>query len=196
MESSPATQASVASKMFHVESNDSRGELIDRAGIPANVVQHISEVMGALGRLREAEKQLSVASQRYMKLNETDMRALHFLMVCENSEVIATPGSISTHLGISAASTTKLLDRLESAGHIVRHSHPTDRRALAITVTTHTRKSAMETVGKQQARRFYAAARLTAEERDVVIRFLDDMSAELTAGGALVAQTPGSAKGS
>jgi hypothetical protein len=38
----------------------------------------------------------------------------------------------------------------------------------------------METVGRQQAKRFYAAARLTPAERDVVIRFLTDMTEEIT----------------
>ncbi len=38
----------------------------------------------------------------------------------------------------------------------------------------------METVGRQQAKRFYAAARLSAAERDVVIRFLLDMTEEIT----------------
>jgi hypothetical protein len=35
-------------------------------------------------------------------------------------------------------------------------------------------------VGRQQAKRFYSAARLTADERDVVIRFLSDMAKEIT----------------
>lgn len=38
----------------------------------------------------------------------------------------------------------------------------------------------METVGRQQAKRFHAAARLPGDERDVVIRFLRDMTAEIT----------------
>ena len=38
----------------------------------------------------------------------------------------------------------------------------------------------MHTVGRQQAKRFYAAARLTADERTTVIRFLDDMTQEIS----------------
>ncbi|NKF33888.1 MarR family transcriptional regulator, partial [Pseudomonas sp. BGM005] len=40
-------------------------------------------------------------------------------------------------------------------------------------------QAAMDTVGKQQAKRFYSAARLTPAERDVVIRFLSDMADEI-----------------
>ncbi|MFY9713328.1 MAG: MarR family transcriptional regulator [Microbacterium sp.] len=166
--------------IYDVDASDPRSSLIDRTGVPPDALRQIAALMGALGQLREAEQRLSRASRRYMNLNETDMRALHYLIVCSNRGLIATPGAIAKHLGISTASTTKLLDRLASGGHIVRGPHPTDRRALAITITPETRLAAMETVGRQQAKRFYAAARLTPEERDVVIRFLRDMTDEIT----------------
>ncbi|WP_447913276.1 MarR family winged helix-turn-helix transcriptional regulator [Microbacterium phyllosphaerae] len=166
--------------IYDVESSDPRSVLIDRSGVAEEDLRQIALVMGALGDLRDAEQKLSLASRRYMQLNETDMRALHYLIVCANKGATATPGGIATHLGISTASTTKLLDRLEKGGHIRRAPHPTDRRALAITITPETRQAAMETVGRQQAKRFYSAARLTPEERDVVIRFLSDMAQEIT----------------
>jgi DNA-binding MarR family transcriptional regulator len=165
--------------IYDVEASDPRSALIDRTGVATEDLQQIALVMGALGELREAEQKLSRASRRYMQLNETDMRALHYLIVCANRHAIATPGGIAQHLAISTASTTKLLDRLEKGGHIVRSPHPTDRRALAITITEETRHAAMQTVGRQQAKRFYAAARLTRDERAVVIRFLEDMTQEI-----------------
>lgn len=166
--------------IYDVESADPRSTLIDRSGVDPEDLRQIGLVMGALGELRDAEQKLSLASRRYMRLNDTDMRALHYLIVCANRGATATPGGIATHLGISSASTTKLLDRLEKGGHIKRAPHPTDRRALAITITPETRQAAMETVGRQQAKRFYSAARLTPDERDVVIRFLSDMAQEIT----------------
>lgn len=136
--------------------------------------------MRALGALREAEQELSDASLKYMKLNQTDMRALHYLIVSGNRDQTATPGALSEHLKISTAATTKLLDRLERGGHITRKPHPTDRRALAISITPQTHEAAMNTVGRQQAKRFHAAARLTSDEREIVIRFLEDMTNEIT----------------
>ena len=168
------------SAIYDVEASDPRSALIDRSGVPPEDLREIARLMGALGELRDAEQRLSLASRRYMQLNETDMRALHYLIVCANRDAIATPGGIAQHLGISTAATTKLLDRLEKSGHIHRAPHPTDRRALAITISAETRHAAMETVGRQQAKRFYAAARLTSEEREVVIRFLVDMTNEIT----------------
>lgn len=166
--------------IYDVEAADPRSSLVDRSGVAPEDLAQISTLMAALGELREAEQRLSRASRRYMQLNETDMRALHYLIVCANARAIATPGGIAQHLGISTASTTKLLDRLEKGGHIVRSPHPHDRRALAITITDETREAAMQTVGRQQARRFYAAARLTRAERDTVVRFLRDMTQEIT----------------
>jgi DNA-binding MarR family transcriptional regulator len=166
--------------IYDVEASDPRSTLIDRTGVPPEDLRQIAVLMGALGSLRDAEQRLSQASRRYMQLNETDMRALHYLIVCANRELVATPSGIAHHLGVSTAATTKLLDRLERGGHIRRAPHPTDRRALEITITPETRHAAMETVGRQQAKRFYAAARLTPLERDVVIRFLTDMTEEIT----------------
>lgn len=174
--------ASVSSGIYHVGSNDPHQALVDRAGLSDSDVQQINGVMEALGRLRDAEQRLSDASRIYMNLNQSDMRALHYLIVCANQGIIATPGAIAAHLHISTASTTKLLDRLERAGHISRLAHPSDRRALAIAITAETHEAAMRTVGKQQAKRFLAAKRLNPAERETVMRFLDDMAQEIEPG--------------
>ncbi|MGA8788264.1 MAG: MarR family transcriptional regulator [Paenarthrobacter sp.] len=169
----------VSSGIYHLDANDPHEDLVDRSGLSEEEVQQISNLMAALGRLREAEQRLSDASLRYMKLNQSDMRALHYLIVCSHHDVIATPGAIASRLSISTASTTKLLDRLERAGHVTRRAHPSDRRALAIAITPETQEAAMRTVGRQQAKRFLAAARLTPDERETVMRFLDDMAQEI-----------------
>ncbi len=168
--------------IYDLASSDPHGLLIDRQGMAEADVLQIGELMAALGRLRDAEQILTEASLKYMKLNRNDMRALHFLIATTNRGEIATPGDIATHLRISTASTTKLLDRLEQGNHIRREPHPTDRRALAISITPETHEAAMNTVGRQQARRFHAAARLSSDEREAVIRFLNDMTGEILIG--------------
>lgn len=167
------------SNIYDVNASDPNARLINREEHSPEVIAQIGELMAALAALRAAERRLSEASQQYMKLGPTDMRALHFLIVARNTNTIATPGAIAAHLEISTASTTKLLDRLEAGGHIVRAPHPSDRRALAITITDATHEAAVETVGRQHAKRFHAAARLTPDEREVVIRFLQDMTNEI-----------------
>lgn len=172
--------SSVSSSIYDIDSSDPQSQLIDRSELDPAQIQQIGSLMRALGALREAEQELSDASLKYMKLNQTDMRALHYLIVSGNRDQTATPGALSEHLKISTAATTKLLDRLERGGHITRKPHPTDRRALAISITPQTHEAAMNTVGRQQAKRFHAAARLTSDEREIVIRFLEDMTNEIT----------------
>lgn len=179
--------------VYTIEASDPREELVDRAGLSAEDLVQINELMAALAGLRRAEQELSEASRRFMRLGETDMRALHFLIVCENTGTLATPSAIAQSLGISSASTTKLLDRLEHAGHIRRGPHPSDRRALVITIEPATRSSAMRTVGAQQARRVHAARRLDPREREVVIDFLEDMTAEISVDHLEWDEEPGAA---
>lgn len=184
-----------SSFLYDITSNDPDSRLIDRSDVSEEDLAQISAVMQALGSLRDAENRLMEAAQEYMQLNRTDMRALHFLIVCENRSIVATPGAIAAHLHVSTASTTKLLDRLERAGHITRSPHPSDRRALTIRITGRTREAAMESVGRQQARRFAAAARLSPEEREVVIGFLTSMARELERGNDDAGAGPNSAGG-
>lgn len=157
--------------------SDRDGELVDRSGLDDAGLDQVVRVMQSLRGWHETQRRMSEASRRYMKLNETDMRAIRYLVAARNQGEIATPGALSAYLGISSASTTKMLDRLEHGGHIVRSPHPTDRRALAITVTDTTRVAARESVGRLHARRFAAAAALSPDEREIVIRFLDALSA-------------------
>jgi DNA-binding MarR family transcriptional regulator len=156
---------------------DPTQELVKRSAMDDDEVDSVVSVLAALRRWREAEQTMSEASQKHMKLNATDMKALRFLMASRNAGAVVTPGMLAETLRISTASTTKLLDRLERAGHVIRSPHPTDRRALMITVTDATRSDARESVGRLHARRFEAAARLSHDERDIVIRFLTDLSA-------------------
>lgn len=169
----------IANTMYIGGSQAGPSDLVDVSGISPQDMEEINVLMKALVRLRDTEQVISDASRRYMKLSTQDMRALHYLIVAKKQNQIVTPGMISAYLRISAASTTKLLNRLERQEHIVRNLHPTDRRAFAIEITPATEVSAQQTVGKLQARRLYAAARLTSSERSVVTRFLNDMSDEL-----------------
>jgi DNA-binding MarR family transcriptional regulator len=42
---------------------------------------------------------------------------------------------LAEHLGLTTSSTTTLVDRLASAGHVVRRSHPDDRRRVIVSIT-------------------------------------------------------------
>lgn len=181
----PASQSApeedrVARNLYDLDSSDPQGELFDRSNLSPQDVVQIGRLMTSLGNLRAAEEAIREASEKYMQLSAQDMRALQYLIVARHRGENVTPGMIATFLGISPASTTKLLNRLEHGGHIVRQMHPTDRRAFVIHITPETESSAKQTVGKQHAKRMSAAIRLTPDERETVIRFLDDMAEQIS----------------
>lgn len=152
-------------------------EIVRRSHLSDDELAQVVRVLDAMHRWREAERAMSEESQRYMKLGETDMRALRLLIAAQRQDAVVTPGDIAAHLGVSTASVTKLLDRLEKGGHIRRRPHPTDRRRLSIEVTARTRRAARESVGRSHARRFDVIAALSAEQRAVVEGFFDDLAA-------------------
>lgn len=155
---------------------DAKGRMVDLSGIDEAELGQIIRVMDAMFRWREAEQRVSAASRRYMRLGETDMKALRYAIALSDQGQQVTARDIAHHLDISSAATTKLLDRLEQAGHIRRDRHTTDRRAIAVVVTPETRTAAEATVGREHARRFRVAAALSPDEREIVIRFLGELS--------------------
>lgn len=174
--------SSAATSLYDVDSTDPESKLVDRTGLEPEGVAQITRLMNSMANLRLAEEALSKASQKFMQLSETEMRGIHYLIVAANRNEIVTPGAIASHLGITSASTTKLLDRLERGDHIVRSPHPTDRRALSISVTEETHAIARDTVGRTHANRFIVAASLSPAERDVVIGFLDEVAERMKIG--------------
>ena len=177
---------------------DPRQELVTHNDLSEDELQQVVAVLTAIRDWREAEQRLNFESRTHMKLNETDMKALRYIIASMNQGVEVTAGALAEHLHVSTASTTKLLDRLERAGHIERHPHPTDRRVITIAITDATHEEVRRTVGRQHARRFDVAKRLKPEERDVVIRFLTELSAisqtETSAMPERRAEAPGTTK--
>ena len=155
---------------------DRRGRLVDAAALSPEDLEGAIRVMDALFRWREAERRVTEASRSFMRLGDSDMKALRFAIFAADQGRHVTGRDLAEHLSISSASVTKLLDRLEQGGHIRRTPHPTDRRALAIVVSDETRLAAEETLGREHARRFQVAAALDPSERDAVIRFLTALS--------------------
>jgi len=155
---------------------DPRQELVRHDDLSDEELSQIVRVLTAMRDWREAEQKLSFESRTHLKLNETDMKALRYIIASMNADVAVTAGALSEHLHISTASTTKLLDRLEKAGHIVRRPHPTDRRAVTVEITEETHRQVRRTMGLQHAKRFDVARRLTPEEREVVVRFLTGLT--------------------
>lgn len=172
MPTEPESGVDTADRMIDPRVIDPGQDLVRYSDFDEGEIAQIVRLLSAIRRWRESEQRLNLESRTHMRLNETDMKALRFLVVAKNQGTIVTPGALAEHLHISTASTTKLLDRLAAAGHITRAPHPTDRRAVMVTITDKTHHRVHDTVGRRHARRFDVAAALSPTDRDVVTRFL------------------------
>ena len=162
-------------------------DLSDRSQLTAAEISESNAVMEALRQWREADRALAEASRRFMRLNDSDMRAIRMLIHAQRQGKLVTPKDVAAWVGISSASTTKLVDRLVAAGHLVRVPHPHDQRTLCIQVTEATARAAHESIGRQHARRFDAAAALSHDQRQAVIDFLEALTEADLPQGALAA---------
>lgn len=175
----------ISASMIDPRVIDPRQELVRHDDLSEEELAQVVRLLAAMRAWRDADQRLSFESRAHLKLNETDMKALRYIIASMNADVPVTAGALSDHLHISTASTTKLLDRLERAGHVVRRPHPTDRRAVTVEITPETHREVRRTMGLQHARRFELVRALSPADRETVTRFLEDLSATtLTAAPA------------
>jgi DNA-binding MarR family transcriptional regulator len=132
-------------------------------------------VLEAMRTYRAAETAMRRRTQVSMGMGETDLLALRYLIRAHSGGKTVGPKELAAYLGISSASTTALLDRLERSGHIERQPSPFDRRALIILPTVATDEEVRSTLGQMHERMMEAAHRLDPAEARVVIGFLDGM---------------------
>lgn len=82
----------------------------------------------------ETERYVDVrGSQR--GLHRTHLHALAHVMGAGGRDGGLTPGELAVALNLSSPATSALLDRLESAGHVVRRPSSTDRRKVTVEMT-------------------------------------------------------------
>jgi DNA-binding MarR family transcriptional regulator len=150
--------------------------IVNREGLDDADLDQIVAVLNAIRTWRDADQEMRSATRSDMDLNETDMRALRYLIAAESATTAVSPRMLTEHLAISSASTTKVLDRLSTSGHITRSPHPEDGRAVIVRVTDKTHREVRKTLGRRHEAMFTVAAALAPEEREVVIRFLSNLS--------------------
>lgn len=147
----------------------------------------VVDILHALRRFRQSDQGMRRRMSADMSMNETDMQALQFVVISTSKGDDATPRALSKFLGISSASTTKLLDRLSASGFLERHPHPTDRRGLVITATPHAHDELHARMTGMHRRLRELAETVPAESRRAVVDFLVAVSDHLeTEGGVKV----------
>ena len=106
-------------------------------------------------------------------INHTDLMCLFFVRSLQGR---STPKAISQQLGLTSGATAIMLNRLEGAGFIERHPHPTDRRGVIITLGPTAESSGILGLRDYVARMNRdVIARYSQEELSIVRRFFTDM---------------------
>jgi len=130
------------------------------------------EVLQAFRVYRAAEVAMRRRTREAMSMGENDLLVLRYLLRAAGQERHVTPAELTRYLGVSTASTTAIIDRLEKSGHVTRVPHPTDRRSVRIVSTAASDEEVRATLGSMHARMMSAVSDMTLEECDTVIACL------------------------
>ncbi|HEY4267223.1 MAG TPA: MarR family transcriptional regulator [Galbitalea sp.] len=132
-------------------------------------------VLEALQVYRSAEAAMRRRTGAAMGLGEKDLLALRFLLERHAAGKTIAAKDITRYLGISTASTSALLQRLESSGFIERRASEIDRRSVEIVPTAAAASDTGPMLAAAQRHMADSAETLSPDEARVVTRFLNMM---------------------
>ncbi|MFS0793310.1 MarR family winged helix-turn-helix transcriptional regulator [Microbacterium sp. 1P10AE] len=141
---------------------------------PADRRVRSKAVLEALRVYRAAELAMRRRTRESMSMGENELLVLRFLLREPGRQV--RPGELTRYLGLSTASTTAILDRLERSGHITRVANPDDRRSIFVQATDRAHAEVRQTLGNMHDRMLAAVIDMSVEESQIVVNFLHRMS--------------------
>ncbi|MEZ2372287.1 MarR family winged helix-turn-helix transcriptional regulator [Arthrobacter sp. RCC_34] len=137
---------------------------------------HHDQALSALHLLREFTVVVEQAREDLraeLRVNSTDLAALRFLLAETGSRPV-TASMIEKHLGLSSASSTTLVARLEKAGYLLREPDSRDRR-FNILHPTERARTLVHSIVDYQAEALTAVARsFDGEDLAVIEDFLTE----------------------
>jgi len=107
------------------------------------------------------------------ELHRSDLSALAVVMDAAGRGEPVTPRALARAVRISPSATTALLERLETAGHVVRRPHPRDRRSVVVEITDRAISTGAQIFGPVGAATAAVMDEFTEDELQIVVRFLD-----------------------
>lgn len=147
-------------------------------------VQRGVEIFNALRDYRDAESDMRRRTRSSMKMGETDLLAIRFLLQEQKRGNDVTPKELAARLDISSASTTVLIDRLVASSHVERQPNPADRRSIIVVPTGHTDDEVRSTLGAMHRRMMSVVESLDEPDSAVILAFLRDMRGAVDASEA------------
>jgi DNA-binding MarR family transcriptional regulator len=130
------------------------------------------EVLEAFRLYRAAEVAMRRRTRESMAMGENDLLVLRYLLKAQREQRSVSPGELTRYLGVSTASMTAIIDRLEKSGHVSRAAHPTDRRSIHVIATVDSDSEVRATLGAMHSRMFDAVIDMSPEESATVIACL------------------------
>jgi DNA-binding MarR family transcriptional regulator len=111
------------------EAGDERGRDAEQGGSPERARRRLeSEFLLAVRRAGSVLQLLGAASAEKIGINVTDLNCLNILALGGR----LTAGELAKQTGLTTASITGVLDRLEEAGFVRRERDPSDRRRVIV----------------------------------------------------------------
>ncbi len=136
----------------------------------------VTESLRALQTLSDALDRMHSGMKGDMDMNASDLATLRMLTIREHRGQMVSPHDVATHLRISTASTTKLIDRLVASGHLERRPHPSDGRARVVVLTDKSRREFFQHFGIHLGAMREIADRFDDDQLATVTRFMDELS--------------------
>lgn len=141
--------------------------------------RHIG-VLNLLRDYREAERSMRARTRDAMRMNETELLALRFLLMRTQQQHEVLQRDIARELGITGASASALCQRLERDGYINRFPHPHDKRATVLVPTEKTDSEVRGTLTGMHRLMLEGIQSLTDDELKTVEKFLHSMIRSVT----------------
>jgi DNA-binding MarR family transcriptional regulator len=146
----------------------------------AGAVERGIAVLNALRAYRTAEQAMRKRTRDSMGMGDTDLAALRLLLAAERTGTSVSPGDLAKRLGITGASVSVMLDRLEKSGHVERRADPNDGRRVVVVATISSDSEVRETLGGMHVAMMDVAQSLDPDEAEAVERFLRRMTAAVS----------------
>ena len=131
-------------------------------------------VLEALRTYRAAEAAMRRRTRDSMAMGENELLALRYLL--RQPDHSARPAELVKYLGVTSASITTMLDRLEKTGRVERMANPTDRRSIFVRATPHANEEVRETLGRMHGLMYDVAVGMSPDAQEHVVDFLRRMS--------------------
>lgn len=146
-------------------------ELINRSWLEGGEQDRVLSTFHLLREFVVVEAETRTNLMADLKIKSNDLSALRFVLD-GSDEGAVSPRALGHHLGITSASTTALVNRLEHAGYLRREPDPKDRRGLVLHTTQAARVLLESSLQRQVSSLLTAAGSFTPDELAVVEDFL------------------------